>query len=280
MKTLINLSGKVLSGDGMLKAVIKNTRIVDGKSFIGMGLLGLLMNFRHNPDFKGAIILVISLILYVAYAFAINNCFDVDTDLKNPQKRNKNPVASGELSFRMGIISSALIAALGVLFAFFLSYREFMIYILMLLLATFYSAPPRLKAKPIVDVVSHGIFFGAMPFIYGAYFDGILTKYEIAIAIALLLYSFAMELRNHLEDYESDLKANLKTTPIVIGKKLSEKLILAFSGLSIALLLTLLNIPFGALGIAIVGVRASYRLFDVVVVFLLLFHALKALLGV
>jgi 4-hydroxybenzoate polyprenyltransferase len=280
VKTLINLSGKVLSGDGMLKAVIKNTRIVDGKSFIGMGLLGLLMNFRHNPDFKGAIILVISLILYVAYAFAINNCFDVDTDLKNPQKRNKNPVASGELSFRMGIISSALIAALGVLFAFFLSYREFMIYILMLLLATFYSAPPRLKAKPIVDVVSHGIFFGAMPFIYGAYFDGILTKYEIAIAIALLLYSFAMELRNHLEDYESDLKANLKTTPIVIGKKLSEKLILAFSGLSIALLLTLLNIPFGALGIAIVGVRASYRLFDVVVVFLLLFHALKALLGV
>ncbi len=279
MKTLINLSGKVLSGDGMLKAVIKNTRIVDGKSFIGMGLLGLLMNFRHNPDFKGAI-LVISLILYVAYAFAINNCFDVDTDLKNPQKRNKNPVASGELSFRMGIISSALIAALGVLFAFFLSYREFMIYISMLLLATFYSAPPRLKAKPIVDVVSHGIFFGAMPFIYGAYFDGILTKYEIAIAIALLLYSFAMELRNHLEDYESDLKANLKTTPIVIGKKLSEKLILAFSGLSIALLLTLLNIPFGALGIAIVGVRASYRLFDVVVVFLLLFHALKALLGV
>jgi len=264
----------------MLKAVIKNTRIVDGKSFIGMGLLGLLMNFRHNPDFKGAIILVISLILYVAYAFAINNCFDVDTDLKNPQKRNKNPVASGELSFRMGIISSALIAALGVLFAFFLSYREFMIYILMLLLATFYSAPPRLKAKPIVDVVSHGIFFGAMPFIYGAYFDGILTKYEIAIAIALLLYSFAMELRNHLEDYESDLKANLKTTPIVIDKKLSEKLILAFSGLSIALLLTLLNIPFGALGIAIVGVRASYRLFDVVVVFLLLFHALKALLGV
>jgi len=280
VKTLINLSGKVLSGDGMLKAVIKNTRIVDGKSFIGMGLLGLLMNFRHNPDFKGAIILVISLILYVAYAFAINNCFDVDTDLKNPQKRNKNPVASGELSFRMGIISSALIAALGVLFAFFLSYREFMIYILMLLLATFYSAPPRLKAKPIVDVVSHGIFFGAMPFIYGAYFDGILTKYEIAIAIALLLYSFAMELRNHLEDYESDLKANLKTTPIVIDKKLSEKLILAFSGLSIALLLTLLNIPFGALGIAIVGVRASYRLFDVVVVFLLLFHALKALLGV
>jgi len=280
VKTLINLSGKVLSGDGMLKAVIKNTRIVDGKSFIGMGLLGLLMNFRHNPDFKGAIILVISLILYVAYAFAINNCFDVDTDLKNPQKRNKNPVASGELSFRMGIISSALIAALGVLFAFFLSYREFMIYISMLLLATFYSAPPRLKAKPIVDVVSHGIFFGAMPFIYGAYFDGILTKYEIAIAIALLLYSFAMELRNHLEDYESDLKANLKTTPIVIGKKLSEKLILAFSGLSIALLLTLLNIPFGALGIAIVGVRASYRFFDVVVVFLLLFHALKALLGV
>ncbi|AHF80741.1 UbiA prenyltransferase family protein [Thermococcus paralvinellae] len=263
----------------MLRAVIKNTRILDGKSFIGMGLLGLVMNLRYNSDFKSAVIVVISLILYVAYAFAINNCFDVDTDLVNPRKRNKNPIASGELSFGIGILSSITIAILGILFAAFLGYKELLIYVSMILLATLYSAPPRLKAQPILDVISHGIFFGAMPFLYGAYFDGVLTKYEIAIGLALLFYSFSMELRNHLEDYESDLKANLRTTPIVIGKSLSEKLVMIFSGASIALLLVTLNIPLGVFGIMVAGIKVNYRTLDGIVVFLLALHALRTLLG-
>ncbi|WP_346766025.1 UbiA family prenyltransferase [Thermococcus sp. M39] len=269
----------MFNGGAMLRAVIKNTRIIDGKSFIGMGLLGLIMNLRYNPDFKGAFMVLMSLILYVAYAFAINNCFDVDTDLINPLKRNKNPIANGELSFGMGILSSVAIAVLGILFAAFLSYGELLIYVSMILLATLYSAPPRLKAQPILDVLSHGIFFGAMPFLYGAYFDGVLTKYEIAIGLALLFYSFSMELRNHLEDYESDLKANLRTTPIVIGKSLSEKLVMIFSGISVALLLATLNVLFGALGIMVTGIKVNYRTLDGTVVFLLALHALRTLLG-
>lgn len=269
----------MFNGGNMLRVVIKNTRILDGKSFIGMGLLGLIMNLKYNPDFKGAVLVLISLILYVAYAFAVNNCFDVDTDLINPRKRNKNPIASGELGFRAGIFSSIAIAFLGIFFAAYLGHKELLIYVLMVMLATLYSVPPRLKARPILDVLSHGIFFGAMPFFYGAYFDGILTKYEIAIGLALLFYSFAMELRNHLEDYESDLSANLRTTPIVIGKSLSEKLVMIFSGISVALLLAALNIPFGALGIMVVGVRVNYRTLDAVVVFLLILHTLRTLLG-
>ena len=267
-------------GESVLRAMIKNTRIIDGKSFVGMGLLGLVMSFKYNPDFKDAALVLISLLLYVAYAFAINNCFDVDTDLVNPRKRYKNPIASGELTFKNGILSSAVIGLLGISLAAFLGYGELIIYVSMVVLATLYSVPPRLKAQPILDVVSHGIFFGAMPFFYGAFFDGVITKYEIVIGSALLLYSFAMELRNHLEDYESDLAANLKTTPIVIGKTLSEKLVVVFSGISIALLLAALNIPFGPLGIMIVGVRANYRALDAVVIFLLALHALRALLGV
>jgi len=263
----------------MLRAIIKNTRILDGKSFIGMGLLGLTMNLRYNPDFKGAVLVLISLILYVGYAFAINNCFDVDTDLINPRKRSKNPVASGELSFGAGVLSSIAIASLGIFFAAYLGHKELLIHVLMIMLATLYSVPPRLKARPILDVLSHGIFFGAMPFFYGAYFDGVLTKYEIAIGFALLFYSFSMELRNHLEDYESDLKANLRTTPIVIGKSLSEKLVMIFSGSAIALLLMTLNITLGVFGIMVAGTRINYRALDAVVVFLLLLHALRAWLG-
>ncbi|WP_461867170.1 UbiA prenyltransferase family protein [Thermococcus sp.] len=263
----------------MLRAILRNTRIGDGRSFIGMGLLGLAMNIRNLPDFKNVSIVLISLVLYVAYAFSINNCFDVDTDVLNPKKRSKNPIASGELSFRAGVIFSMMLALLGVSFASLLSREEIMIYISMLLLATLYSAPPRLKAQPFLDVISHGMFFGAMPFFYGACSDGILTKYEILIGFAILTYSFAMELRNHLEDYESDLEAGLRTTPIIMGREMSERLVMAFSGISIAILLMSFSMPFGALGGMIAGVRVNYRTLDWVVTFLLTLHVVKTLLG-
>ena len=264
----------------MLRAVIKNTRLLDGRAYIGIGLLGILISFRNNPDVIKALMFALSLVLYVAYAFAINNCFYSDTDALNPQKRNKNLIASGELSFRAGIISSFTLILAGMLISLFSNRDAFIVYAIMTALATFYSAPPRLKARPIVDVLSHGLFFGTMPFIYGAYFDGSITLYEGLIGLALFSYSMAMELRNHLEDYESDLKANLKTTPIVIGKRTSEKLVLIFSLLSLAILLGSLCYPFaltGVLGLIETRRKAkiSYELLDWSMVLLLIFHALK-----
>ncbi len=262
----------------MLRAAFRNTRIADGRSFIGMGVLGLLMNVRNLPDFKSIPLILISLLLYVAYAFSINNCFDVDTDILNPRKRDKNPIASGELSFRAGAVFSAALAISGILLASLLGRGELIIYVSMVFLATLYSAPPRLKARPVLDVVSHGMFFGMMPFIYGAYSDGVLSRYELAISLAILIYSFALELRNHLEDYESDLAAGLRTTPILIGRETSERLVMAFSGISIAMVIMSFSTPFGALGM-IAGVRVSYRTLDGVMVSLLALHAVKMLLG-
>ncbi|USS40416.1 UbiA family prenyltransferase [Thermococcus aggregans] len=263
----------------MLRAVIKNVRILDGRAYIGIGILGILTSFGDNPDVTKALMFALSLVLYVAYAFAINNCFDSDTDVLNPRKRNKNPIASGELSFRVGVLLSFALILMGMIISFLSSRDAFIVYATMTALATFYSAPPRLKARPIADVVSHGLFFGTMPFIYGAYFDGNISRYEVLIGLALFLYSMAMELRNHLEDYESDLKAGLKTTPILIGKGTSEKLVLVFSLLSLAILLGSLFYPFALTGVlSLIGtkreVKISYKLLDWSVALLLVFHAL------
>ncbi|ANF22136.1 UbiA prenyltransferase family protein [Thermococcus piezophilus] len=260
----------------MFRVILKNTRVLDGRAFFGIGLLGVAMSFPDCPDVYDALILVVSLVLYVAYAFAINNCFDADTDSLNPAKRHKNPVASGELSFRAGVISSLSIILPGILLSYSLGLGEFAIYLAMVALATVYSAPPRLKARPIIDVLSHGIFFGVLPFLYGAYFDGILTRGEITIAVAVLLYSFALELRNHLGDYESDLRAGLKTTPIVLGREASETLVVVFSGLSLVLLLASFNFALGALGVAVYSIRGNYRLMDAGIVALLITHLLGA----
>jgi 4-hydroxybenzoate polyprenyltransferase len=257
----------------MLRAVIRNARITDGRAFVGMGLLGLAFSLENSPDYTRLVMFLISLVLYVAYAFAINNCFDADTDSINPRKREKNPVASGELSFGAGIASSLAMALLGLGLAGRLGAGELVVYASMVLLASAYSAPPRLKARPVVDVLSHGAFFGALPFLYGAYFDGSITGEEWGIAAAVFLYSLALELRNHLDDYESDLKAGLRTTPIVIGKGLSETLVIAFSAGAVGLALAGVKPTLGLLGATIYGLRTNYRLMDAAMVAVLIFRA-------
>ena len=255
-----------------VSAVVRNLRPLEGRAYIALIGFALLMNWRNSGAYD-LVTAFLAGVLFVWYAFSINNCFDVDTDSKNPAKVKKNPIASGELSFREGLAISALLAATGLGLASMTNRRTLEIYALMLILATLYSAPPRLKARPVVDVLSHGLFFGGLPFIYGALIDGSLSEAEILMATGITLYSFALELRNHLSDYESDLRAGLRTTPIVIGKGRSELLVEVFSVLAIAVTLYTLkphliiasSLMFAGRGLGI-NQRTVYRIFDMAMV--------------
>jgi len=266
-----------LLGGKTTTSMVRNMRIPDGKAYIGIIAFSLMLNIK-DTNVERALIALTAGIFYVAYSFAINNCFDIDTDAQNPQKHRKNPIASGELSFKAGVSSSLLIALTGLVFAYFTNPIMFAIYLTMLGLSTFYSIPPRLKSKPIVDIMSHGLFFGALPFLFGAYLDGMLSKPEITMSVALALYSFAMGIRNQLEDYESDLKANLKTTSIVIGKTLAERIATLFSISSITLVLYLIS-PLDAEGVLLLTSQKVYKVFDSFVAILLMIYLLKSLVS-
>ncbi|MCD6372304.1 MAG: UbiA prenyltransferase family protein [Thermococcus sp.] len=259
-----------------ISAVVRNLRPLEGRAYIVLIGFALLMNWgRVGVEILAAAFL--AGVLFVWYAFSINNCFDVDTDSRNPAKVRKNPIASGELSPRTGLLISALLALAGLGLAFKTNTKAFAVYAVMILLATLYSAPPRLKARPLVDVLSHGLFFGGMPFLYGALIDGNLSDVEVLMATGTTLYSFALELRNHLEDYESDLKAGLRTTPVVIGKARSELLVEIFSVLAIATVLYAFepqlvvapSIMVAGRGLS-VNSRVLYRIFDITMIVALL----------
>ena len=83
----------------VIASIIKNTRISDGRAYIGIIAFAVMLNIR-GASIEKALITLVAGIFYVAYSFAINNCFDVDTDAQNPQKREKNPIANGELALR------------------------------------------------------------------------------------------------------------------------------------------------------------------------------------
>ncbi|MFA4662224.1 UbiA prenyltransferase family protein [Pyrococcus kukulkanii] len=219
-----------------ISAIIRNIRPIEGRAYIAIIGFSLLMNIK-GVKLLELVMAFLAGVLFVWYAFSINNCFDVDTDSRNPMKVRKNPIASGELSLKEGLLLSVLLALTGAGLTLKINFEMFIVYLAMILLATMYSAPPRLKGKPIVDVLSHGLFFGGLSFIYGSIVDGNLSNVEMLMAIGITFYSFALELRNHLEDYESDLMAGLRTTPIVIGRARSELLVEIFSLLAITVVL-------------------------------------------
>jgi len=211
-------------------------RIRAWKAYLGMSLFGYALSADALDMRVGIFLLSIS--LYLAFAFAINNCYDTDTDALSSKK---NPVASGEISMERARALSYLFAASGLLTTMALPRISSALYALMLALAYAYSAPPRLKALPPMDMISHGLFFGAMIFLFGTSVSGAFHTEHLWIALSVFFYSCLFEFRNHIEDFENDRRAGVKTSAVLLGERRET----AFSLLSIAhlALLSQLMIP-------------------------------------
>ncbi len=189
-----------------------------GRAYIAIALFGFLLGEDHSLILPFAV----STLLYISFAFAINNCFDIETDSKNRSKCN--PLVNGSITLKGGLLSSVTFALIGIITASILPLKAFVIYLLSTFLALVYSAPPRLKTRPPFDLVSHGLFFGVLPFLFGLYSsNGSIDNYYPLLG-SLFFYSCFLEMRNHIRDYSSDLTSNTITSAIVLGKRNAERI--------------------------------------------------------
>jgi len=206
----------------------QNFRVKDWRAYFGIGLLGFVLGLEELTQFDHRVFLlfITTSSLYLAFSFSINNCFDVKNDVKE-HKMNKNPVASGLIGFKEGVFVSVLTASIGMLMAcLWLNFLSSCIYTILLLLSLGYSAPPlRLKSVPVADLMSHGLFFGSLLFLYGASAVGNLNPYVIALAFPLFIHSVALNLRNHLDDFDEDMLSKTKTTACWLGRPSSVKIL-------------------------------------------------------
>jgi 4-hydroxybenzoate polyprenyltransferase and related prenyltransferases len=200
------------------KTLLKFTRILDGKGYVFIAIFGYLLasGFRVGTTLPVFSFLVI---LYIAFAFAINNCYDMDTDSISKTKRDKNLIASGKISLREGKLFSYVLAFFGFVLTALIFPHGLAIYASMLILSYLYSAPPRLKGIPVADMLSHGLFFGVLPFLFGVVCAGDSIKEYVLISISIFFYSCFLEFKNHVEDFEYDRDAGVKTSAVWLGEK-------------------------------------------------------------
>ncbi len=182
-------------------------------------------------------IYLLSVVFYLGFSFSVNNCFDHEGD-KLGAKLSLNPIASGRITVSGGIIFSILLAGTGLVFTwFFLGAASSILYLGMLLLSASYSTPPfRLKSVPVLDMASHGLFFGSLIVFFGVTVTGVTNAFTLPLLLSVYNLSLILELRNQIDDIGEDSATGVSTTAILIGGKNADNLFYGLIALHMAVL--------------------------------------------
>jgi 4-hydroxybenzoate polyprenyltransferase len=161
----------------------------------------------------------------IGYAFVVNNYCDVEIDRLHRKKAesNKNPLASGAISQKGVLLMMALLAGAALSSAGVLSlgsgYAGFSLVLLNLLLVTAYSGGPRLKDVQAIDILTHGLMFGAVPFLAGfTLVQGAVTFESLLLAAVPFLLGCEALIAHQIMDYEMDIDST-KTTITGLGQR-------------------------------------------------------------
>jgi len=222
-----------------IKKFLSLVRIKEWRAFFLVFLFGFFLAKGYLFDFGKNILLFLTFFCFLTFGYLINDCFDTKEDSFDQKKINI--LLKSSLSFKKTFFLSLAFALLGLILVSVSGKNTFFFSLLGVLSVFLYSVPPfRLKGRPFLDLISHGFFAGLFFFLLPFFFFNQKIEDKILWLSFLIFYIFVLlEMRNHLEDYEFDKKAGLKTTVCFLGKENSEK-ILYF----LILIFPLLSFPF------------------------------------
>lgn len=210
------------------KAIIKLTRWQEFVAFTTiLTMLGGLTAYQvHDIQLDWQLFVVwIANLAAMAYAFMVNDIEDAPDDARDPNRAQTNPVANLELAvptawlatIAFGVLSAGSYALVGT--------RTFVVGLITLILAHLYSwRPVRLKAQPLVDILSHALMLSTLLYIAAFY----AYASDLSELWMLVIVTFAAsangQLYNQVRDYEADQAAGLHNTASILGKTLTERL--------------------------------------------------------
>lgn len=158
----------------------------------------------------------------VGYAFMINDIEDAADDARDPNRAGSNPIAAGELDIKSAWIASLITAGVAVLAYALCGGLPFAIGLLTLVLAHLYSwKPVRLKARPLIDILSHALFLSTLLFLAPFYIYAENLGKLWVVALGTFLVSANGQLYNQVRDFEVDRLAGLHNTASILGKTIT-----------------------------------------------------------
>lgn len=157
----------------------------------------------------------------VAFSFMINDVEDAPDDALNPEKVNRNPVSSRDLSRKAAWRASWVVAVIAALLYLLAGWLPFILGMICLSLGFFYSwRGVRFKNLPIIDMLSHCMMLAGLQYL-AAYFSFTPASFDrwffpFMFVTCVSLYG---ELFNEIRDLDGDLKAGLRHTAALLGPR-------------------------------------------------------------
>jgi chlorophyll synthase len=204
--------------------------------------VGLGLGITSDSDWYDVIFSFLVFVCWMSFSFILNSIADKDVDrLHNGRSKDMNlayqPIATGEISNKMGLYLGIVFLSLSILFAWMINPIFFMLILIIDGVGYVYSAPPfRFKAKPVGDVLCNTIAGGVI-FVAGLSIGG--ANMNPLLVIGAFFMASIFYIPTVVTDYEFDKKAGLKTSAVYFSPK---KMVRAMYPLTIFLIIIALII--------------------------------------
>src|SRR3972149_361729 len=229
-----------------ISAYVKLLRFDSWQVWLFNFLLGCIL--FELPQISRFVVILFAFILATSAIFILNQYFDQENDKVNNLKKNL-PIASGDISPKMGITLFFSFTLISLTSAFLTDISVFLLLLAFMLLGIGYSTPPFcFKSRPGLDIIVCGVGAGILPFFIGLQTAPVLTlqfelswmvrRYQDALftALPIFLIQCAGQIYQVVGDYEADSTAKISTFAVKFGKKASLRF-------AVALLLITVSLP-------------------------------------
>lgn len=202
---------------GLLKAFVQLTRLEHAVMLSLAVIIGQAIAIKGVPPLDILAIAALSPFFIEIGSFAINDYWDLDTDLKN--RRKDRPLVRRELSPEFALFVSIFSFPVGIILAYFVNWLAFGIALIFSLLAILYSYSLKKTAVAGNAVIALSM---AIPFIFG----NMSVTYRVSYAVVVLslmafLMGFGREIAGSIRDIKGDIAQGRRTLPYAIGAKKS-----------------------------------------------------------
>jgi 4-hydroxybenzoate polyprenyltransferase len=200
-----------------LKGFIRIRGVVNWTAISLFGFLLGISSLNIRSSLIPFFFFLVSTFFILAFTFAINNYYDVDTDKENPRRVHLNAIASGAISKHSAIVLNIIFVIIPLGISVFYNLWVFVFCFLFIFWMWAYSAPPfRLKGRPGLDILWHFTAFVALV-LWGSYLAGSITVLTVLVALSFGIFGCIAQVDNHISDYSYDKASGSKTFAVWIG---------------------------------------------------------------
>ena len=221
-------------------------------------ILGEIITLGNFPSFTNMFLGFVYGFFLSGSAMVLNDIFDIEVDKVNSPER---PLPSGIISSRDAKVFALIITVLGLLSALFIGSFAVLLYIIFWTVGFLYNW--KFKELGVIGNLFVSVSVGFTIIFGGIVVDNPWNINVIIFSLILFLFDLAEEIAADTMDIEGDKKRNVKSIPILIGKK--KALYISFTLFFIEVLLSYLPVFWDLFGIIYLIIIS---LTDIIILFL------------